>query len=168
MMKVTRDNVKAVLAGIKELNSTRVLVGIPADKAGRHDGPVTNAALGYIHENGAPESGIPARPFLVPGVARVATDTATSLGQAGTAALEGRPQVVRKILMATGQRAVNSVQATIRAGIPPPLKPATVAGRRKRSRGSSYRRKATTAADTTPLIDTGQLLRSITYVLRKR
>jgi hypothetical protein len=167
-VKVTVDKVQSVLDALQVLNQTRVMVGIPGEKAARRGTPITNAALGYIHENGAPEINLPARPFLVPGVSKVKTQTASLLRQAGVAALDGKPTVVRKIYMAAGQTAVNSVTAVIRAGIPPPLKPGTVARRRVRSRGSNYRRKATTAAQTIPLIDTGQLLRSVTYVLRVR
>jgi hypothetical protein len=61
--------------------------------------------------------------------------------------------------------AVRSVTRRIQAGIPPPLKPETVARRRVRTPGSRYRRKATTAADVVPLIDTGEMLRSIAWVI---
>lgn len=66
-----------------------------------------------------------------------------------------------------GVVAVNSVTRRIQAGIPPPLAEATVRRRRQRTPGSSYRRQATTAADVVPLIDTGTLLRSITWVIRE-
>jgi hypothetical protein len=167
-LKVTKDNVKKVLEGISQLQSTRVLVGIPQEDNARQGSGITNSALGYIHEHGAPEANLPARPFLVPGVAKVHQNTARRLRAAGAAALDGKPAVVLREMAAAGQEAVNSVQATIRAGIPPPLKPATVKARQRRSKGSKYRRKAAVASQTTPLIDTGQLLRSITYVMRKR
>lgn len=48
-----------------------VLIGIPMSTTERPDGEITNAELGYIHEYGAPEANIPARPFLIPGVESV-------------------------------------------------------------------------------------------------
>jgi hypothetical protein len=70
--------------------------------------------------------------------------------------------------MAGGQAAVSGIKVRIVAGIPPPLSPVTVARRRIRSAGSSYRRRATTASDTTPLVDTAQMLNSVSFVLRFR
>src|SRR5882724_12416208 len=64
---VTVDKVKEVQLAIRALANTRVMVGIPSDKAARK-GKINNAQLGYIHEFGAPEVNIPPRPFLVPGV----------------------------------------------------------------------------------------------------
>ena len=70
--------------------------------------------------------------------------------------------------MAAGQSAATAAQTRIREGIAPPLAQATVTARRRRSKGAKYRRKATSPSEVTPLIDTGQLLRSITYVFRPK
>ncbi|PWT77530.1 MAG: hypothetical protein C5B60_02535 [Chloroflexi bacterium] len=66
-----------------------------------------------------------------------------------------------------GTLAVRSVTRRIQSGIPPPLAESTVRRRRQRSPGSRYRRQATQASDTTPLIDTAQMLRSVTWVIRE-
>ena len=48
-----------VAESVRILANSRLLVGFPAESAGRDEGPLTNAALAYIHDNGAPEAGIP-------------------------------------------------------------------------------------------------------------
>lgn len=167
-VQVTIDRTAEVLRGIAILAGTRVMVGIPSDQAGRKDGePINNAALGYIHENGAPEVGIPARPFLVPGVAAIQGEIEDGMRKAGDAALSGRPELVMRYLHAVGLKAQAAVRRKITTGPFVPLKPETIARRRKRSPGSKYRRKATTAADVKPLIDTGQLRNAINYVIRQ-
>lgn len=166
-LEMVQDNMKAVLASFQRLTQQEVLVGIPAVKASRDSGGMTNAALGYIHETGSPAANIPARPFLRPGIRDAKDKIAKYFRQAGDAALAGDAERVTRAMGAAGQSAASAAQARIRAGIPPALKPGTISNRRRRSKGSSYRRKATTAAEVTPLIDTGQLLRSITFVVQK-
>lgn len=151
------------------LIKSSVLVGIPA-AAGRSDGGPNNAALGYIHETGAPEQNIPARPFLKPGIASVRGEIAQYLAQGGAKALaaagvEGgtvaKAQVeVDKALHRIGLVAQNAARGQIQAGLAPPLSERTVYARLHRKRGRR------SAGPMTPLIDTGQLIRSITYTVR--
>lgn len=157
---VTLDKVAHVLEGVRLLTSQQVMVGFPGDdpkvaRTGEKSAGLNNAALGYIHEKGAPEANIPARPFLEPGIKAVQNETIDGLKKAGEFALQGRVEAVGRQLHRVGLRAVNSVRAVINAGVPPPLKPSTLAGRRRRGRKG-----------TVPLIDTGQLRNAITYVIR--
>lgn len=158
------DAADKIRKAIQELSRKSILVGIPAEKDARDDGPMGNAALGFIHEHGSPAANIPARPFLAPGIEAAQDQITGYLEKAAVAALNGQP--FEEFFRQAGQAAVNSVDARIRAGIPPPLTPGTIAGRRRRSAGSDYRRKASSATDVTPLIDTGALLGSITYIIR--
>lgn len=163
-----QDNLARIAGQIRKLTGLAVLVGIPAEKTDR-DGDnsgMTNAALGYIHENGSPAANIPARPFLAPGIREASPKVTGYFRQAGQAAMDGDQDKVDRCLAAAGIEAVNAVQSLITSGIAPELKPATVRARRRRSTGSSYRRKATSASEVTPLIDTGELLRSITHIVR--
>jgi hypothetical protein len=155
-----------IMRALGELAKKRLLVGIPAENNTRPGEPIGNAVLGYVHNFGSPARNIPARPHLVPGVEAVMPAIQQHLAAAAGAALAGDEAAVDRHLGAAGTVAVNSVQATIQAGIPPPLSPRTVARRRRRSRGSRYRRLATTPADVTPLIDTTSYLRSYTWVIR--
>jgi hypothetical protein len=155
-------------AAIRRLASRRLLIGIPQEKDARPGEPIGNSSLGYVHEFGSPARNIPARPFLVPGVEAALPAITARLEQAARAALAGDLSAVDSGLGEAGILGVRSVTRTIAAGIPPPLKPETVARRRVRTPGSSYRRKAATPADVVPLIDTGQLLRAITWVVRDK
>lgn len=157
-MLTVKDNVEAALKAIRKLTENQALVGIPADNNQRQQTgqPITNAALGYIHENGSPAQNIPARPFLVPGVTNAQPRTIDLLTQGAKAALDGDAGAMDRALNAAGLNAVSEVKRKITAGIPPPLK--RPRRRKGRPRGGQQ----------TPLIDTGQLLNSITYVVRKR
>lgn len=195
------DNTKKIKEAFKRLTETKVLVGVPSDDDQPHLGadvksgnerkqaesgkePITNAELAYIHSNGAPEVNIPARPFLEPGIADVQSDIQTIFKNAAEFALKGDYTLVDQALDAVGLIAQAAARKRIADGIPPPLSPVTVAHRMRRTKASSYKRKASVAAQiafneqfeqtgsmegspTTPLLDTGQLVASISYVKRK-
>ncbi|MGY0790956.1 hypothetical protein ACW7BJ_16440 [Azospirillum argentinense] len=165
-MRVTRDSVGKLTESIRQLARRQALVGVPAGNAERQAGePITNAEIAYIHTFGAPEANIPARPFLGPGIAKEKPQIIAELRAAADAALDGDAAGVERGLTRAGQRGATAAQTEIRNGLQPPLSPDTIANRAQRSAGSGYRRKAT-EADAKPLWDTGQLLRSITYVVR--
>jgi len=158
---VTQDNMKAVADAVELLSKSRVLVGIPSANAGRNEDatsqPITNAALGYIHEYGAPEQNIPARPFLNPGVDGSKKQWLPYLEAAGRNALNGESGKVTQNLDNAGLTAQNAVRAFITAGDTfAPLAPVTLAARQRKGR-----------TGTKPLIDTNQMLKSVTYVVRK-
>ena len=164
--KVTiRDNSKALNDILRALNAQGVMVGIPAETAGRDDGPINNAAIGYILETGAPERNLPARPFLHPGVASAAGDVAkiarTTLGRALTFGRTGSEtnQVIQKGLVQMGIVAANAVKRRIDAGDFAPLAPSTIYARKHRKSAPRDSEK--------PLVDTGQLRNAVTYVVRK-
>lgn len=151
------DNVARFTAGIEKLASTRVMVGVPAEKGARKDGgSINSAALAYIHENGSPEAGIPARPFLKPGIADKKAEIAAALEKTAKAALDGKPEAVDRGFNITGLIGQNAVRAKINTGPFTPLAEATLAARRARGRTGDK-----------PLIDTGQLRNSLSYVIRK-
>lgn len=156
VMKV--DRLKAVLQSINGLVQKEVLVGIPDSAPERKDDePIGNAAIGYIQETGSPVNNIPPRPFLVPGVAEATAKVTPQLQKGVEAALDGDVDGAERRMAAAGLLAQNSVRARINSGISPELKDSTLAARRRRGR-----------TGTVPLIDTGQLRNSITYVIRKR
>jgi hypothetical protein len=74
-----------------------------------------------------------------------------------------------------GQQVADDVRLRITEGIPPPLKDATIIARARRKnayKNAKRRRRATlraaaVEAGATPLLDTAQYLKSITYVLRR-
>lgn len=181
-----KDNLPKILESIKALPGMSVLVGIPEDKTDRtpepgEKGPMTNAALGYIHEFGSPSQNIPARPSLIPAVRATKDRVVRYLRQAGEFATAGDKLRTRKAMMAAGQTVVSEVQKIITAGIPPPLADSTLKARARRRAGKGHRinkgaiaelesRAAGNVPSTEfakPLIDTAQLLKSFTYVIRE-
>lgn len=156
------DNYAKVAKGIEIIARTRVLVGVPSAKTGRKadpgakGGPISNSALAYIHEHGAPEANIPARPFMAPGIANAKEKITAGLKKAADMAAAGRPEAAERAFHAVGLAAQAAIRAKITSGPFVPLKPATLAARRRRGR-----------TGTKPLIDTGALRNSITYVIKK-
>lgn len=160
---VTQDRVDAMMRSVQALVQRELLVGIPASSAPRTpeegEAPIDNATLGYIHEFGAPGANIPARPFLVPGLQAARGRIGRRLQRAAEAAMDGRTDAVDAEYDAAGLIAQNAVRQRISEGPFVPLAPATLARRKSRKPPRMGER---------PLIDTGQLRRSITYVVRTR
>jgi hypothetical protein len=163
-VSVEVDNLKRISEALKALGSNKVLVGIPQENDPRPGEPIGNVSLAYIHNLGSPARNIPARPHIVPGIVKSKDRWLPKLEQAAHDALAGEPGLMKRHLGEAGQIAVNAITQTIQAGVPPPLAQATVDRRRIRTPGSKYRRKATTAADVTPLIDTADYLHAIIWV----
>lgn len=179
-VEIIRDNTDKLRDGLALLTGQDVLVGVPADKSHR-DGskPIGNAALAYIHDNGAPEVNVPARPFMVPGIENAQNKIAERMRAAAEAAIDGRPEGVTRNLNAAGLIAQASIRARITEGIPPPLADSTIRGRRYQ-RGTATMRagevkelsRRAAGRDPSvglvkPLINTGQLRNAITYVIRR-
>lgn len=181
------DRLPELMASMLELVRTDVLVGVPDANADRDDdggGPATNATIAYIHDNGAPEANIPARPFMDPGIRRSEDEICRRLKKAGDYTLAGDKQKAQGQLHAAGDTAANSIQERIGENIDPPLSPATIANRRRQRKTKSMRKgekdyfkhldagmtpaEAQGAAGIVALENTLQLVRSITHVLRKR
>lgn len=173
------DRLAEVVKSINALTGKDVLVGIPdtmterkPDEEADH-GPMTNATLGYIHEFGSPAANIPARPFLIPGVKDGRKQYENRLKKAAQLALDGNTSGVEAQLSMAGQEARDAVKAKINSGGFEPLADATLRRRaakgRKGAAAELASRRAGNAPGTDlakPLIDTGQLRNSITYVVR--
>jgi hypothetical protein len=165
---VTQDHVADIEKAIRELARVRVLVGIPQVNGPRREGHIDNATLGYIHERGSPIRHIPERPFLFPGVENSRDQWTPHMVAAARAAFEGKLPQMNQSLTRAGLVAVAAVKMRIRSNIPPPLAQATITARRRRSPGSSYRRKAKTPSQAVALIDTAQMINAITSVVERR
>ena len=155
-VKMTKDGLKGMLKTLMELPVQSVLVGIPAENGEREAGdPMTNAALGYINENGSPALNIPARPWLVPGIRDAQKKITGYLKQAGQYAFNGDQAGIERALNAAGLAGQTAAKAKINTGPFQALAEATLAARRRRGRTGEK-----------PLIDTGQMRNSVTYVIR--
>lgn len=159
---VKLDRVKLTLASIRSLTTNQVLVGIPSTTAEREPDPedpqpLTNAEIGYIQENGAPEANIPARPFLRPGISGAVPQIVARYENGAKAVLDGRLASIDQVHAQVGLSAQNAVRKKITDGPFAPLKPSTLANRRARGRKGER-----------PLIDTGQLRNALTFVVRPK
>lgn len=182
-IKTTKDSLESVMRSLNLLADVEVLVGFPEDTSMRDADPndksahgITNAALAYIHDNGAPEQNIPARPFMLPAIAEVQDKVIAKLGEIARAVSAGRgPEVLERGFHQVGLIAKLTIQNKINEGIPPPLADATLQARARRGRKGAAAELARRAkgevpgtADAKPLIDTGQLRNAANYVIRSR
>lgn len=176
-VRLKADHSRKLEEALKVLTEQKVLVGIPADKAARQpepgeEGGITNAELGYIHENGSPAHNVPARPTLAPGVRKAKDKIVDQLRAAGKAALDGNKAGVMTALNKAGIIGANSVRAQFVDGDLAPLAESTLAKRTGTVRGEDGKilKKGKTRAESgaiNPLILTGQLRKAVTYVVRK-
>jgi hypothetical protein len=152
-VKITKDRVPALLKAVRDLTKQEVLVGIPAENAGRDDdAPINNAELGYIHEFGAPAANIPPRPFLVPGITGAESRFTPHMEAAAGAAIDGNEGRVSQGLNRAGIVAASAVKTKIDEGPFAPLSEVTI-----ERKGSDK-----------PLLDTGQMRNAVTHVVRKK
>lgn len=191
-VKQTADMAGAIRRAVESLTEKDVYIGVPAEDTergdiknkshgsnGRAGGGINNAELSYIHEFGAPGAGIPARPHLIPGMEKIIPDAVTELREAATQAMKGNEKAVEKALINIGQMGVSSVQAMFQNNDWPPLSASTLDYHplRKDDQGNVLVNKKGVArrgksrrdrGKVNPLIDTGQLMKSHTFVIRKR
>lgn len=189
------DALKDVLERVKKASGNFVVVGVTSDKSERKptkrkgsnkqgDENVNNASLAYLHENGSPADHIPPRPFLKQGIAEMKKEIPAMLSNGLRRELDGKKGALNQSMHAVGLRAKNAVQAYIRDSSHfAPLSDTTIENRAADRDNSSFhtnkglykelrragfdRRQAQHIAGYKPLIDTGALIGSINYGIRK-
>lgn len=176
---ILSNKLPGVLKGISKLTLNATFVGVPSDKTTREQlqqekGPMTNAALAFIHDNGSEAAHIPARPFMRPGIARAQKYIVQALKQGAQAALKGMDPV--RFLNLAGMKAQAEIRGVINEGIGPPLAESTLLGRiraRKSIKGAKAELKARangeapSLTNAKPLIATAQMRNAINYVIRR-
>ncbi len=153
-VRETDKQLQAVQKSIKELKKIDVLVGIPQEEAGREQNDITNAELLYIHTNGSPANNIPPRPIVEPAIQDSKEEIGTLLKEAILKALEGDTDGAMAGMERAGTQGENAVKGWFTN---PKNNWAENAESTKKRKGSSK-----------PLIDTGQLRKSITHVVKKK
>ncbi len=155
---VTADKTLQKRKEFKELRSWHVVVGVPEKTAtlGRELGE-SNAALARLHENGSPARNIPPRPFLQVSLNEKKGELSEVLRAAAVDFCNGDLNAENAYTKA-GLFAQSVVKAFIKnSNNFTPLKASTLA-----------RRKAKGFLGEKPLIETGQLLNSIDFDVRRR
>lgn len=151
---VSGDGMADIFKGLRFLKENQLLVGIPQDAPSRDDDEPTNAELAYIHSNGSPKHGIPARPFLEPALDQtdVQEKITKCMKEAAVFAIDGDESGAMRKLDDAGTYGEEAAKDYITSGDFAPNKPATI-----KRKGSSK-----------PLIDTASMQNSITHVIEKR
>ncbi|MFG1302173.1 hypothetical protein V5F49_20510 [Xanthobacter sp. V3C-3] len=158
-----------MMVALRGLTRNEVLVGVPAENAGREpepgeERPLNNAEIGYVQEFGSTIEGpngqafaIPPRPHLIPGIEDARDNLAKALGRGVRGTLQGDKDAADKALHTAGLIGQNAVRNKITEGPFVPLAPMTIAKRKARGR-----------TGTKPLIDTGAYRNAQTYVVRPK
>jgi hypothetical protein len=184
-VKVTKlKDPGAIMKALGRMAENEVLVGFPEASTQRKEEPeeeaqgLTNAALGYIHDNGAPEANIPARPFMVPGIQKATKRIVAIAKKTAAKALEPGEDAQGTIdqgLHAMGLVATASIKGVINSGIDPPLADSTLRARAARGRKGAKKELERRAkglpagkALAKPLVDTAQMRNAVNYVVRNR
>lgn len=161
---ITADNADAILESIRQLSGMDVLVGIPEGNAAREDSQLNNAEIGYLQSTGATVEidgtvvTLPPRPFLDMGIEDTRERTTAHLKAAAELALEGNAAGAERELEKAGIIASDGAKSVISTGdrlIP-------------LSEKTLEKRRAAGLPGEKPLWAHGYLLRSITYVVRKK
>ena len=151
---------------VKALKSTKVLIGISAERASRPGEGPNNAELMYIHTNGSPRLRIPARPVIEPAVEESMEQITTAMKAAAVAAIEGDMGEFEACMDDAGTYGENAVIQKFGDGLAPNA-PITINGGWMRNRISGKPFKVEGKGSSAPLIDTGSLKGSITHVVEK-
>lgn len=180
---IKKADLGKIVDALLVLQNIDILVGFPEDTTARDENPddkpedrgITNAALGYIHDKGAPEAGIPQREFMAPAIAEAEPVLEKALTGMLKATLRGNTLVLEQASHALGLKAKLAIQKKINEGIPPPLADRTVRERMERGRKGAIkemdRRRDGLAPGlyyAKPLVDTAQMRNAVNYVIRPR
>ena len=170
-MELTKEYIKKVsklknepemIEMLKEMKQNEVYVGITDDTTEREEQQtkeITNAELLFIHTNGSPIRNIPPRPVIEPAIRNDKDRLSRMMKQAAQLFLKGDKQGAINQLRKVGMRGQNVSRAWFlnpENGWPP-NSPAVQAA--KMRKGANIPR---------PLIDTGELRKSITYFVRTK
>jgi len=163
MAQVIRKSDKAAYARLekvsKQLSGSELKVGW--FETNRYPDGTPVAYIATIHEFGYPEGGIPARPFMRPTIVREENFWRKFIDQEAKKIYDGR-QTVENMLEALGLSIAGEVARSITQVMAPPLKPATIAAKKRKLADA-----VTVGSLDKPLVETGLMLASVTHVVEK-
>ena len=135
-----------------DLRRVEVLVGIPQATATRRGEPINNAEIMYIQTHGSPIRNIPPRPVIEPALWNDRKTISRELQEAAAAWFRRDAQAAMMYLNRAGTAGRDASKAWFTNPLNgwPPNAPSTIAAK-------GFDR---------PLIDTGELRKSIVYVIR--
>jgi hypothetical protein len=175
----TKDNSKALIKLLEDIKNLEVYVGVPQDKSTRKGDEATNAELCYIHTNGSPINHIPARPIIEPAIELPENKEAITeeLSKAAEAVLSNKPDEAKKHLALAGMLGQNAARSwfTDPRNNWPENSPLTAQNKLSKLSGKEQKTlqalidagaSITDKNISKPLIDTGELRKSIVYVVK--
>ena len=182
LIKSDNSKLDQMVKDIIALTKKEVLVGVPEDKSTRDPDiwfekgsiqvrkpKINNATLAAIHDNGSPKQNIPARPFMKPGIAKAQDRINKGMLQAAKAQLNKDSAGVAKAFEKVGLVAQAGIRNVINEGEGfSPLQRSTLLGRLRRRKAAkkwTKDKRENVMESMHPLIDTGQLRNSISYVV---
>jgi hypothetical protein len=133
---------------IRQMENAYVKVGYFAGGEKHTESVQTVAEVAVAMEYGVPESNVPARPFFSTSFDRNRNKYNSRIEKYTKAVLDGK-MTTRRGMLLLGVEAGGDIKVNIKKGPWKPLKPSTVARRKKQSN--------------VPLIDTGQMMRSVEF-----
>ena len=162
--KQAAETVWNLILAWKYFAETEVVVGIPEEFNVGREGGLTNSALLYLHENGVPSHNIPPRPVLEPALMQddVKEKIELLMREGAEAALvNGDLETCKQNYEKAGMIGRDACRGWITAGTNlAPNAPSTYA--RKKKKGDNGK------GEPIPLVDTGSMLGSINYAVRKK
>lgn len=164
------DASKKIYEALKELERLQVLVGVPEDKSSRDGDPITNAELLYVHTNGSPVNGIPSRPVIEPAIKDSKEEIYKYIKEASQKALAGDIEGMRNSYDKAGLKGENAARDwfTNPKNNWKDVKQETINHRKKKMSKKQLESAIGNENAHRPLIDTSELRKSITHVVREK
>lgn len=157
-------NYRKLQEALKFIEKNNVYIGIQQKDSSREDDPtVTNAELLFIHTNGSPVNNIPPRPVIEPAIEDDAERLGNMMDKAFEFVKKGDREAALKQLKLVGMRGQNISRAWFTnpnngwAPNSPSTRMSKILKYKKSHRGNA------SGYEPRPLIDTGELRKSITY-----
>jgi hypothetical protein len=178
-INITNKGKISVYEDILSLFKKEILVGIPEEQSERKSDEMNNATLLAIHSKGSPLRGIPARPIIEPALEASGNKEKISadLKLISEAMINRDKALAERLMNLTGQDAVNIVLDwfTDPRNNWPPDKEATVKAKIKKAYKDKKKVKQTIKkylageeGINQTLVDTAQMKKAITYVIRDK
>ena len=153
-----RERMQAISVAMKELDAgLQCRVGF--FETAKYPTGMPVAAVAAVQEFGYSPGGIPARPFMRPTIAEQSAEWSRLFGRAAKAITDGKISAANAYEQ-LGALAAGDVRKTIAGITSPPLKPATIAARRRRYAQPDGKLDK-------PLVDTGIMIGSVTHLVTK-
>ena len=157
-MKVVRKGgTEKLRATLADVSSKQIRTGIFPESVYPDGTPV--AYVLAIQEWGYPQGNIPARPVMRPTAEQMKAEWGRQIAGAVRGAIDGKVRI-DQAFEALGARAAGDIARAISLLTTPPLKPSTLAARQSRKKTPGVSKK--------PLVDTGQMIQSVSHVVEDK